>query len=182
MFEHQTATEASLARGNDEPSFTSRVRDMARQARIEADGNDNRALDLLKQRIERDGALRDFMVDEACRDYLRSAVVATRATIERQAWAVPAQAGERMAGALRNRESAYDWPLPIEGGKTLRNATRADIKASAAYHRGQAGGHVRRAEMYEAIDRRMARAKAETVRGCFSEDQIEKLLSESGND
>jgi hypothetical protein len=182
MFEHSTATEQSLAQGNEEVSFSIKLRDMAKQARIEADGNETRAFDLFKQRVEREDAYRDFMLDEACRSYLRDAVISTRGVIERQAWAAPSQGGDRIAATLRNRETVYDWPLPISGGKTLGRATLAEIKESRIYHEGQASGHVSRAKFYAAIERRMKRAGANIVKEALNEEQIEKLLQESTND
>lgn len=179
-FESATATEQSLAQGNETPEPSTILREMARTALSEADGNMERAFDLMRQRVGERVELTAYLIDQGCHEWLRHENAAMRKKLERQAWSADSAAGDRIAVRARS-EGVYDWPLP-GGKKKLGYANLTDIQEAKKWHENQSSGHVARAKFYASIERRMKRAKAKTVRECLDEQQIEQMLQESGDE
>lgn len=172
-----TATELSLAQGNDDAWVGGELRQLARQCVAEsADHCIARGL-MIGRVLQREEVTR-YLIAEACASLIAAADQQTRQALTRAAYEPSPAAGARIAARLRNRGSAYDWPLP--GGKRLGDATLAEVDAAAERHKGQKEGAASRERFYRAIAKRLRGAGGKgIVREVLRDHEIDQLLTES---
>ncbi len=174
MTKHVAFAAVSDTGGHDELTIGT----LARAALVECDGDVDRAIAVVTERLLSDVVLLRVLIEPAVRSAastnVQGAVRAERASIIRRAANRPALNGAAIMQTLRS--NLLDFPLA--GGLRLRDATRADVLAQVDRYASQASDLSHKAAWLRAIaDATKGRKR---VGECVTAEQAQKLFDEAG--
>lgn len=156
------------------------------QAFFDAEGDPERAIDLLTSRILADPKIVSSYLPEWAKTWARqriSNIVANgRAKIIRVvSSAQPAETGgfSKALGQAMSNEFRRLMDMPIHGGKRIADATPDEVRESAAWYQQTANGYARMACWQHAVAVEAAKNGGDTIGASLSEATLTRLWSEA---
>ncbi len=150
----------------------------ATQALRDADGDRERAIGLLRERIDSDPALRKALLEPLILIAVRQEILHASRIMNQPKGASP-RIGKDSADGIASVAHRTWMEYVLPSGIQLRNATKADLIEAATFHDQQAKGNGRKATWLKSLARRLNATSA--VRNAMSEDEIAKQWEASAH-
>ena len=145
---------------------------LAAEAFKQSDNNTDRAADILFDRLKSDPVLYAQYIDPLIREWCQQVIGSECVRKPRASIWTPAVNASSNARANTFKNSLLDFPLP--GGKPLRHATKADLKAAIEIYTKQAKNMMSKAQWMQRIVDSMGNKR--TVGSAFTDEALQQML------